>query len=218
MTGVGIPADWSPTGIRLGEWDRSTNPDCERLINNRVECADPHMDVAIEEIIYHPRYNSRDSNHLYDIALIRLSKDVEYTDFVSPVCLPIQSELRTKTYDGEKLDVTGFGATEDGTSSAVKLKAGVDAWNLETCRTKYATKRVYLQNSQMCAGGQAGVDSCSGDSGGPLVVKERVDNRDVYMLAGIVSFGPKPCGLPGWPGVYTHVGTYADWILNNIKA
>ncbi|XP_013102919.1 serine protease easter isoform X2 [Stomoxys calcitrans] len=217
VTGAGLPADWKPTGIRLGEWDRSTDPDCTKSVNNRLECADPHVDVAIQEIVFHPSYNSRDLNHLYDIALIRLAREVTYTDFVSPVCLPIQTELRPRTFDGEKLDVVGFGATETGSSSALKLKAGVDAWNFETCRQKYAPKKVNLQNSQMCAGGQAGVDSCSGDSGGPLVIQQRIDKRDVYVLAGIVSFGPKPCGLPGWPGVYTRVGAYADWILNNIK-
>ncbi|XP_075147746.1 serine protease ea-like isoform X1 [Haematobia irritans] len=217
VTGSGIPADWKPTGIRLGEWDRSTDRDCERSVNNRLECADPHIDVAIQEIVSHPSYNSRDTNHLYDIALIRLSREVPYTDFVSPVCLPIQTELRSRTFEGDKLDVSGFGATETGSSSALKLKAAVDAWDFEACRQKYAPKKVYLQTSQMCASGQAGVDSCGGDSGGPLVIQQRVDKRDVYVLAGIVSFGPKPCALAGWPGVYTRVGAYADWILNNIK-
>lgn len=40
--------------------------------------------------------------------------------------------------------------------------------------------------------------------------------RAYYFLAGVVSFGPTPCGLEGWPGVYTRVGNYIDWILQNI--
>ncbi|XP_058983039.1 serine protease easter isoform X3 [Musca domestica] len=217
VTGAGIPADWRPTGIRLGEWDRNTNPDCERLINDQYDCADPYIDVAIEKITAHPMYRSNDKNHLYDIALIRLSRNIEYTDFVSPVCLPVQQELRSRTFEALKLDVTGFGTTEDSRSSDLKLKAGVDAWNLEDCRRKYSPKGVFLDNSQMCAGGVEGVDSCRGDSGGPLVIKQRVENRDVYVLAGVVSFGPTPCGLPGWPGVYTRVGAYVDWISNNLE-
>lgn len=215
VTGRGIPSDWRLTGIRLGEWDRSTSPDCEISTRGERDCATPHLDVGVEQITYHPSYGS---NNLYDIALIRLDRYVTFTDFVSPVCLPTQTDLRTKTFDSSKMDVTGWGTTEEGSSSSIKRKATVDVWSFQSCRQQYATKKIYLQDTQMCAGGQLGVDSCGGDSGGPLVVKERVDNRDVYMLAGIVSFGPKPCGIQGWPGVYTRVGAYIDWITNTITA
>ncbi|XP_075147747.1 serine protease ea-like isoform X2 [Haematobia irritans] len=218
VTGSGIPVDWSPTGIRLGEWDRSTDRDCEMSVNNRMDCADPHIDVPIEEIIFHPGFVSSDTNRMNDIAVIRLSRDISYTDFISPICLPIQNEMRRKTFDSIKLDVIGFGATETSSSSARKLKAALDGWNFETCRQKYATRRINLQNSQMCAGGEKGVDSCRGDSGGPLVVKQTLDNRDVYVLAGIVSFGPTQCATSEWPGVYTRVGAHADWILYSIRA
>ncbi|XP_073816007.1 serine protease ea-like [Musca autumnalis] len=218
VTGSGIPADWRPTSVRLGEWDRTTDRDCERLINGKLDCADPHIDVAIEEITAHPMYRSSDINHLYDIALIRLNREIPFTDFVGPVCLPVQTELRSRTFESLKLDVTGFGITEDSRSSGLKLKAGVDAWNLDECRKKFSPKKIFLDSSQMCAGGEEGVDSCRGDSGGPLVIKQRVENRDVYILAGVVSFGRTPCGIPGWPGVYTRVGAYIDWITDNMKA
>ena len=54
----------------------------------------------------------------------------------------------------------------------------------------------YDPRSMLCAGG-SGVDTCSGDSGGPLAA--------AGTLAGIVSWGPDPCGQPGMPGVYTKV-------------
>lgn len=217
--GGDIPSRRRPTGVRLGEWDLTTEVDCEISSNNRRECADRHVDVAIEEIVVHPNFNGRNSAHLHDIALIRLNRTVAFTDFISPVCLPIQPEMRTKTFDDLKLDTTGFGATENNThSSNLKLKAVLQAWNLEMCRQKYDTKRIHLQETQMCAGGQRGVDTCNGDSGGPLVARENIDKRDVYVLAGIVSFGRNECGTEGWPGVYTRVGAYADWILNALKA
>ncbi|XP_061402629.1 serine protease easter-like [Musca vetustissima] len=206
-----------PTGVRLGEWDRSTTRDCERLANNQLDCADPHIDVGIEDLIPHPQYNENSANRLYDIALIRLNRDIEYTNFVSPVCLPMAQEMRTKTFNAMTMDVSGFGATETGTSSNLKLKATIEAWTDAECRQKYAMRRINLENSQMCAGGVAGIDSCTGDSGGPLVVRQRLDNRDVYVQAGIVSFGPRQCATAGWPGVYTRVGAYADWILQNMK-
>lgn len=38
-----------------------------------------------------------------------------------------------------------------------------------------------------------------------------------WYCAGIVSFGPTPCGKEGFPGVYTRVSAYTDWIVRNIK-
>ncbi|KAJ8913190.1 hypothetical protein NQ315_009027, partial [Exocentrus adspersus] len=52
-----------------------------------------------------------------------------------------------------------------------------------------------------------------GDSGGPLMVQW--DSR--WIQVGVVSFGNK-CGEPGYPGVYTRVTAYLDWIEENTKS
>ena len=69
----------------------------------------------------------------------------------------------------------------------------------------FRIRKYRLRPGQLCAGSQAGVDSCRGDSGGPLV------DRDTATLVGLVSFGPG-CGLEKTPGVYVDVGYYANWI------
>ena len=53
-----------------------------------------------------------------------------------------------------------------------------------------------------------GKDTCQGDSGGPLFAKSSLNK---YVLAGITSFGIL-CALPNYPGVYTRVSYYLDWI------
>ena len=50
-------------------------------------------------------------------------------------------------------------------------------------------------------------DACFGDSGGPLSVMI----NSTLQIAGIVSWGVG-CGRAGYPGVYTDVSRYADWM------
>ena len=57
-------------------------------------------------------------------------------------------------------------------------------------------------------------DSCSGDSGGPLMVQEDEENK--MYLRGVVSFGTRKCGK-GFPGVYTDISYYIDWIKRNLN-
>lgn len=42
--------------------------------------------------------------------------------------------------------------------------------------------------------------------------------NDKFTLLGLVSFGPKQCGLANFPGVYTRVSSYMEWILKNLEA
>ena len=68
----------------------------------------------------------------------------------------------------------------------------------------------YHALTMVCAGSYplGGKDSCDGDSGGPLVVPFGYGVAE----AGIVSFGGYPCGQPNFPGVYTRLPGYANWI------
>lgn len=50
-----------------------------------------------------------------------------------------------------------------------------------------------------------------GDSGGPLMIPE----KDKFYLLGVVSFGYK-CAEPGYPGVYTRLTHYINWVLDKM--
>ncbi|XP_053946959.1 serine protease easter-like isoform X4 [Anastrepha ludens] len=218
VNGVAIPSDWSLTGVRLGEWDTTTNPDCEIDVRGEKDCAPPYSDVPVEKAIAHPQYVPESRNQFHDIALLRLTKSVQYTDFIRPICLPASANLRSATFDGIVMDVAGWGKTETESTSSLKLKAEVAGVPISKCREKYATEKILLESTQICAGGKEGVDSCRGDSGGPLISLDNTKKAlSYYFLAGVVSFGPTPCGLDGWPGVYTRVGDYMDWIQETIQ-
>lgn len=81
------------------------------------------------------------------------------------------------------------------------------------CVEKFSTRNINIGPSQLCAGGEFAKDSCDGDSGGPLMRKA---HKQRWYLEGVVSFGNR-CGLEGWPGVYTRVADYIDWIQKSLR-
>lgn len=94
-----------PKGVRLGEWDIDTDPDCQDGL-----CADEVVDVPIAERIVHENYHPYSKNHDNDIALLRLNQSVQFTKWIKPLCLPIVSSLRDKDYDDKNvLTIAGWG-------------------------------------------------------------------------------------------------------------
>lgn len=83
--------------------------------------------------------------------------------------------------------------------------------NQEECKEHYQAIGAIISDSMMCAGqlDVDGVDGCFGDSGGPLLYKG--------VVVGLVSFG-YACGLKYYPGVYTKVSFYTDWIIQTVSS
>lgn len=195
--------------VRLGEHDLRQEKDCQDW-----NCNLPPQDVPIEERIVHPGFNASLHSSPHDIALLRLKKPVEFSQFVQPICLPL-NKLSEKTYDGLAMWTAGWGFTEHGSKSKMKLKVKLPVVPLEACAKKYV--RIPLVRSQICAGGEMKKDSCGGDSGAPLMNQDLVGEVVRWILQGIVSFGSSKCGSTGIPGVYTRVANYVQWIMNEIR-
>ncbi|XP_067643702.1 serine protease easter-like isoform X2 [Eurosta solidaginis] len=132
---------WFLTAVRLGEWDHSTSEDCTNTINGQRVCADNHRDYDVNKIIIHSQYNLRTKAN--DIALLGLAKKVEYTQFISPICLPLALEQQMNAYDGSFADIAGWGVTEKQQSSQIKLKAKVKILGIAECQSRNLRKRCF---------------------------------------------------------------------------
>ncbi|XP_052562410.1 trypsin-5-like [Culex pipiens pallens] len=164
----------------------------------------------IARIVMHPKYNSLKSSN--DIAIVEMAEEYDTTKEIDPLCLYGSEE---DLPSNENLTVVGWGWTNTGTHnvSDILQKGTVRTTNLNSCQTSYKGVKRSITSHHLCAQGEAdanGVytDACSGDSGGPLV--KLVDSK--YHLLGIVSIG-HDCGLKNYPGVYTRVANYLDWII-----
>uniref|UniRef100_A0A8B9RSU6 Peptidase S1 domain-containing protein n=1 Tax=Accipiter nisus TaxID=211598 RepID=A0A8B9RSU6_9AVES len=154
----------------------------------------PSLKRSVKTIIIHEKY--RYPEHDYDIALVQLSKRVEFTSSIHRVCLPEPSQ--TFPYNIYAV-ITGWGVVQPCPTPNALQEATVKLIDSNTCNRK----EVYdgdITPRMLCAGYlEGGVDACQGDSGGPLVTP---DSRLMWYLVGIVSWGDE-CAKPNKPGVYT---------------
>ncbi|KAH8416028.1 hypothetical protein KR222_006754, partial [Zaprionus bogoriensis] len=195
--------------VRLGEHDLKTNPD-RRYVKGKYIEAPPSMDIVHERIFVHEDFSD---NYQHDIALIKLSRDVEYQVNVLPICLPLTEDLRSAIARHEKYRLTGWGATESQQESSVPRETIINKSSRAICLETYPD----LASSQICVGGHGVNDSCAGDSGGPLFQVD-VYNSSLRMVQfGIVSFGKMLCARDD-PAVYTIVGHYIRWIAYKIAS
>jgi secreted trypsin-like serine protease len=157
--------------------------------------------VDVAEIINHPDYNSGTIDN--DYAILRLKNPVNFTNEVSPACLPADLSA---TYAGVLATVTGWGTLSSGGNRPTAMQeVDVTVTTNAECSNAYDS----ITANMLCAA-DSGKDSCQGDSGGPLITSE----NSRQALIGVVSWG-RGCAFEGFPGVYARVTEKMDWILAN---
>ncbi|NXS52509.1 OVCH2 protein, partial [Brachypteracias leptosomus] len=168
----------------------------------------------VKQCIIHPSFNKTTMDS--DIALLHLAEPLEFNQYVRPVCLPAKGET---VRPSRVCVVTGWGAQEEDTEKGKKLhQLEVPILVLDTCQSCYVNLPSRVTQRMICAGFplEEGKDSCTGDSGGPLVCPSE-DNLGFYTLHGITSWG-LGCGRKSYPGVYTNVGVFVDWIKQSVNS
>lgn len=183
-------------------------PDIVILGTQNIEDIEGALQVDISEIILHAQY--RVSSYYHDIALIKLTKRVEFTDYIQPACLWQYANLNIP-----EAMATGWGRTEFlGGKSDELRKVDLKIIDPMICKKVYQNEPKLQEGiieKQFCAGHLNGIkDTCQGDSGGPIHAMVPELNC-VQFIIGITSFG-KYCAAPNSPGVYTNISAYLDWI------
>ncbi|KAJ2947406.1 hypothetical protein O0L34_g17185 [Tuta absoluta] len=186
------------------KWDNFTTMEALLGLDNFDDLRNVAKRTFIDVMI-HEKFTStavRDEN---DIAIATLDKPVVFSETIVPVCLP----QRGQDFTGLIGTIVGWGrmGTEMSSSRAL-LKASLRLLSYEECLN--SKLKDHLKPTMMCAFSK-GKDGCQGDSGGPLLVFEPSGK---YVQAGVVSWGIG-CADPKYPGVYTKVCDYIDWILKH---
>merc|ERR1711936_905533 len=148
-----------------------------------------------------------------DVCLLKLKESLEWTEFVQPIALPEAGQV---TEAGTDRVITGWGTLTEGGFGLPNVlhKVTVPVVSDEDCNAAYSASGYTVADSMICAGlEEGGKDSCQGDSGGPMITGEAGSE----MVVGVVSWGIG-CARKGYPGVYTEVAYFVDWIMETMAA
>ncbi|OWA51945.1 putative Acrosin [Hypsibius exemplaris] len=163
-------------------------------------------DYPIRRIIIHEKYSLNVNNSAADIALLEVDEFINFTNVISPICLPAD---KSDPSSGKSCVAVGWGdvmTKPDPKGPAVLMEVGLNIVDRETCNQNWTGT---VEDDMICAWAE-GKDVCGGDSGGPFACS---DDSGTFVLEGIVSWG-SDCGTYNLPGVYTRVGYYIPWIEN----
>lgn len=160
--------------------------------------------ISISRWIRHEAYSA--FTLINDIAVVQLASAIPLsTGRAEPTKLPTRMYEVTGNWE-TKAVLSGFGLDRTGGTIQTRLQEVelLVASNAHCSQVHRNT--VYPSN--ICAGvPEGGKGQCSGDSGGPLV--------SGGVQVGLVSWSEKPCTIAPYPGVYTKVSHYIDWMKDN---
>jgi secreted trypsin-like serine protease len=164
----------------------------------------------VTKIQIHPGWNPETYEN--DIALLTISG----TPPAEVPVLAIPSKVLGAQFiiPKTKTKVIGYGYTTEGGQAALLLQCGctpiIAKNDPQVLYTPSSIKNGMILAGKAFQTPATNVDACQGDSGGPLLY---VYNGTTYLV-GLVSWGTG-CALYGYPGVYTDVNYYREWITVN---
>lgn len=157
----------------------------------------------VEKYILHPNYNIWFMDN--DLALLKLAFDL--TDSVPKEITPIAISSSIPPVNSPAT-IAGWGITssqKNSEYSEILQMADVDIVADAECKKSYGENR--LSPAMLCAAGKD-ADACLGDAGGALVYEDKA--------VGLISWG-NGCGNSDFPGVYTNLVYFKEWIENEVK-
>ena len=170
------------------------------------ECSDV---IQVANVFISEYYNGNftDGHDVAILELSRLPKCIGQPNGPNPIKLLDNSMWRyslTNPLRGPLVSygmVSGWGRTQNADYSENIMAVTLRLYSSFECQTRLTSVNppVFLHETNGCVGSEVdGFDACNGDSGGPLFVSHE---NEFYQI-GLVSWGPSPCGVRAFPGIY----------------
>ncbi|CAF4049096.1 unnamed protein product [Rotaria sp. Silwood2] len=177
--------------------------------------SDPRQIIReVDQIYVHPNYTSQTREYRHDIALLHVKTPFVYTNNpllakscihkIDPPALTIQHPR-----NGSRLAVIGWGVLTSEGFSLPEMLQQVQVYTIDNDHPA-CLDSIYDPQVQFCAGI---IEGGKGDSGGPIFQW----TGHYWEQVGIVSYG-YGCADPGYPGIYTRLSYYYDWVNDILQS
>lgn len=170
-------------------------------------------EYKLAKVLRHGNFNPE--NLRYDVALLKTLNEVELSDYIQPICLPVGSIVENVKYG----HVVGWGIGEGNVMKTVLQKATLGLVDEATCLKSNANLFSMLlsnDNSNFCAGNINETNVCEGDSGGGMFVYNKMNKQ--WQIRGIINAGARArsaeetlCGTKQFV-MFANVTYFIDWI------
>ncbi|XP_058836458.1 transmembrane protease serine 9-like [Topomyia yanbarensis] len=182
--------------------------------NDLFESSVNMREVRVDKISPHKQFDPVSKTH--DVALLELSSNVEFNDYIQPACLPKKQDGNGSNLLGTLGSIIGWGYEQP--------------WSFMIANTLQSTRLPVVNQSLcvvggdfgaemdgvICVGSGNGSNACTGDSGGGMFFEE----DGLWTVKGVVSALDTVNGFCN-PEGYLKVastGHFLKWIKHEIKA
>jgi secreted trypsin-like serine protease len=156
--------------------------------------------IAIKKVVY-PDFD--DYTLKNDIALVKLNEEPNIKTMF------LNNNSSNEAF-GTKCKIIGYGTTHEFTHEGLGVLREAEVF----IKNPDDYNEIVNENTNIIASGNIiddsgyTTDTCAGDSGSPMLCNGKI--------VGVTSYG-MGCGEPKYPGVYTKVSAFKDWIYTIIS-
>jgi len=166
------------------------------------------VSTKIKSIYVHKSWNTNVQNYDGDIAILELANDIQFDNFIRPICLADDESEVAEALHGT---VVGFGFNENRTLSDIANKLDISIRDYHSCTLISPDHQTFASFRTFCGGPADGRGVCDGDSGSGVYVL----HDGAFYLRGLVSSSlindNNECDTHK-QAVFTDVTQYYEWI------
>lgn len=204
----------------VGDWDKKYIPPAspERIkIYLGVLRPDDEYSIAIKasKVIFHPDYKFSDNLPVINIALVELSTNVDFNEFVRPICLWKLSP-GIDFIETSPIYAVGYGRNENGQMTNTRKYAKMTMVTKTDCRSQFDGQHNLMSETRtFCVKGSENGSPCHQDESIFAKYNGKWYWRGFSVIRFYLTANPDICAIS--PVLYEDSAQYTDWLRSHIE-